>query len=54
MVQMEGATLAEEDPDLEGIKNDEIVEELDADSDVDANVEVDVDDELMNKIFKIF
>ena len=46
MVQMEVATLAEEDPDIEGIENDEIVEELDAESDVDAYVEVDVDDDI--------
>lgn len=36
MLQMEGAALAEEDPAIEeGIENDEMVEEVDADSDAD-------------------
>ena len=36
MLQMEGAALAEEDPAIEeGIENDEMVEEVDADSDTD-------------------
>ena len=38
-VQMGGATLAEEDPAIEGIENDEMVEELDADSDADLGID---------------
>lgn len=39
MVQMEGASLVEEDPAIEGIEDEENVEELDADSDAGADVD---------------
>ena len=36
MLQMEGAAIAEEDPAIEeGVENEEVVEEVDADSDAD-------------------